>query len=79
MLFGRDAELEMLAAFAAGTAEFDSSVFLIAGDPGIGKTALLDAAVEIAERAGRTVLGITALEYEADVRCAQPIAASAAR
>ena len=67
MLFGRDAELEMLAAFAAGTAEFDSSVFLIAGDPGIGKTALLDAAVEIAERAGRAVLGITALEYEAEL------------
>jgi len=67
MLFGRDAELETLDAFAAGTAEFDSSVFLIAGDPGIGKTALLDAAVEIAERAGRAVLGITALEYEAEL------------
>jgi predicted ATP-dependent serine protease len=46
---------------------FGPSVLLIAGDPGIGKTALLDAAAESAERAGRAVLRVTALEYEADL------------
>jgi DNA-binding CsgD family transcriptional regulator len=71
MLLGRDSELEMLAAFvtgsALGSASSDSAVYLIAGDPGIGKTALLDAAAENAERAGRVVLRVTALEYEAEL------------
>ena len=33
----------------------------------MGKTALLDAASEIAEQAGRTVVRATAFEYEADL------------
>ncbi|HEY1966527.1 MAG TPA: AAA family ATPase [Pseudonocardia sp.] len=66
MLFGREAELGMVHAFARGDRQF-GPVLLFSGEPGVGKTALLDAAVEIAERAGRIVPRATALEYEADL------------
>ncbi|SDU73455.1 LuxR family transcriptional regulator [Jiangella alkaliphila] len=66
MLFGREAELGLMAAFARGAPEF-GPVLLFSGEPGAGKTALLDAGAEQAERAGRRVLRATALEYEADL------------
>ena len=73
MLFGRDAELELISALVqAGSPPSTPTpalapVLMFSGEPGVGKTTLLDAAAEISERAGRTVLRATALEYEADL------------
>jgi DNA-binding CsgD family transcriptional regulator/DNA polymerase III delta prime subunit len=66
MLVGREAELELVASFVRGEPRVPSPVLLFSGEPGVGKTALLDAASEIARDAGRTVLRATALEFEAD-------------
>ena len=67
MLVGRESELELVAAFVRGDPQFTSPVLVFSGEPGVGKTALLDEAAAIAEQAGRTVLRATALEYEADL------------
>ncbi|GAA1960740.1 AAA family ATPase [Microbacterium deminutum] len=67
MLFGRDAELALITEFMQGGSASSSPVLLFSGEPGVGKTALLDAASEIAEQAGRTAVRTTALEYEADL------------
>ena len=67
MLFGRDAELDLIAAFVRGEPQSTSPVLLFCGEPGVGKTALLDAGSEIAVQAGRTVVRATAFEYEADL------------
>ncbi len=54
-LIGRDRELEILArVFEQAAAE--GGAFLLMGEPGAGKTALLDAAAEAAEEAGTGVL-----------------------
>ncbi|GAB2641124.1 AAA family ATPase [Prescottella soli] len=65
MLFGRDGEIDLIADFVGGDARFASPVLVLSGEPGVGKTALLDVAADLAEKAGRTVLRATALEYEA--------------
>ena len=67
MLFGRDAELDLIRALVQVGASSSSPVLMFSGEPGVGKTTLLDAATEISEQAGRTVLRATALEYEADL------------
>jgi len=67
MLFGREAELELITDFVRDEPQSTSPVLLFCGEPGVGKTALLDAASEIAEQAGRTVVRATAFEYEADL------------
>ncbi len=66
-LFGRDAELELISSFVRPGVPVASPVLILSGEPGAGKTALLDAAADCAGHAGRRVLRVTALEYEAEL------------
>lgn len=54
-LIGRDQELALLDAFLSRSAA-DGGALLLTGEPGVGKTALLQAAAARAERAGSRVL-----------------------
>jgi DNA-binding CsgD family transcriptional regulator len=63
-LAGREAELRLLAGLIDGALRRGSATVLV-GDPGIGKTALLRAAAERAQRAGFTVLDTAGVETEA--------------
>lgn len=56
------------------------TVLLISGDPGVGKTSLLDAAAEIVNRAGARSLRVAASEYDSEIafaslnQCVVPLA-----
>ncbi len=65
-LVGRDGELELLGSFL-GEAAVHGGALLLSGDPGVGKTALLDAAAEQAAAAGTQVVRAAGVEFEADV------------
>ena len=66
ILVGRNDELTMIGAFVqeAGTG---GGALLLSGEPGAGKTALLDAAGELAVQAGFLVLRAAGVEFEADL------------
>lgn len=64
-LFGRDAELERItAAFTATGARRRAMLLLVSGEPGIGKSRLLEAAAEHARQAGALLLEASAYESE---------------
>ncbi|HEY9306881.1 MAG TPA: AAA family ATPase [Microbacterium sp.] len=63
-LHGRVTEIEALTGFVRGESG-GGTVLLLSGEPGIGKTALLEVAADVAEDAEIRVLNSTALEYEA--------------
>jgi DNA-binding SARP family transcriptional activator/predicted ATPase len=64
-LIGRDAELARLSAAIAGAfAERRCRAVLLRGDPGIGKSRLLQAAATVAREAGAVVLEAAAYEAE---------------
>lgn len=65
-LVGREGELAELAAFLdmAGT---NGAALLLTGDPGVGKTALLDATAELAVAKGVRVVRGSGVEYETDI------------
>jgi DNA-binding CsgD family transcriptional regulator len=65
-LVGRDDDLEILRDFLRRARENGGSL-LLSGQAGIGKTALLDAAVEAARAAGTRVLLANGVELEVDV------------
>jgi DNA-binding CsgD family transcriptional regulator len=65
-IVGREPELAVLRAFVAG--EDDSRAVVLTGRPGIGKTTLWEAAVELARDAGRRVL--TSRPSDAEARLA---------
>ena len=65
-LIGRSAELDLIDALLAGSYP-DAHGLLLRGDPGVGKTALLDAAAARAEAAGRRVLRASGVEFEAEM------------
>lgn len=65
-LFGRTAELNRLADFLDRARE-RGEARLIWGDPGVGKSALIDAAAGLAHDAGLRVLRCSGSEFEADV------------
>ncbi|HEX8519153.1 MAG TPA: AAA family ATPase [Pseudonocardia sp.] len=66
-LVGRDAELEVLRAFA-GRARANGGALLLTGGPGMGKTALLDAACRLARSdGGARVVRATGAQFEAEV------------
>jgi DNA-binding CsgD family transcriptional regulator len=65
-LLGRSRDLTLMGAFLdrAGT---DGEALLLSGEPGVGKTALLDAAADVASEAGTWVLRAAGVEFEADM------------
>jgi DNA-binding CsgD family transcriptional regulator len=65
-LIGRERELELIASFLdRGTSQGEG--LLVRGEPGVGKTALLGAAGELAFDAGTRVIRAAGVQYEADV------------
>jgi predicted ATPase len=65
-LIGRDRELATLGAFL-GEAVGDGATLLLTGEPGVGKTALLAAAAQMATTEGVRVIRGGGVEYETDV------------
>jgi DNA-binding CsgD family transcriptional regulator len=65
-LIGRDRELGILARFLDQAAA-EGGAFLLVGEPGAGKTALLEAAADAAGEAGSGVLRAAGVEFEADL------------
>ena len=65
-LIGRDRELATLGSFL-GEAVGDGATLLLTGDPGVGKTALLAAAAEMATTDGVRVIRGGGVEYETDI------------
>jgi len=65
-LFGRDRELGLIEAFITGTS-VEGGTLLLFGEPGVGKTVLLDAAAAIATAAGLRVVRAAGVEFEADL------------
>ncbi len=65
-LIGRTAELARIRAFM-DKAAVHGGALVVLGEPGVGKTALLDAAARSAHEAGARVLRAAGVEYEADV------------
>jgi hypothetical protein len=65
-LVGRSAELELIEALLAGRGPVGRGL-LLRGDPGVGKTALLDVAAARAEAAGMRVLRASGVQFEAEI------------
>jgi DNA-binding CsgD family transcriptional regulator len=65
-LLGRTTELELIEALLAGRSPAGPGL-LLRGDPGVGKTALLDAAAARAQAAGMRVLRASGAEFEAEI------------
>jgi DNA-binding CsgD family transcriptional regulator len=65
-LRGRDTELRRVAGFLSD-ASGQGSALLVAGEAGIGKTALLSVAADLARREGRLVLAAGGVEFESAV------------
>ena len=73
-LVGREAELAVVDAAIANVVGGSSRVLVVAGEPGIGKTALLEAAAERAA-SGMLVVSARAAEHEREVPFALTVAA----
>ncbi|RMI28936.1 helix-turn-helix transcriptional regulator [Nocardia stercoris] len=67
MLFGRSTEIEMIRSFMTGARGADR-VLVFGGDPGVGKSALLDVGADLATHAGRRVLRAAGVQFEADLQ-----------
>jgi hypothetical protein len=65
-LVGREADLRRIRSFI-GSIGRERNVLVLTGDPGLGKTVLLEASWEIAQSAGARPLPIVTNEYEAGV------------
>jgi DNA-binding CsgD family transcriptional regulator len=65
-LIGRREEVTALRAFIERTAN-DGEALLVLGEPGVGKTRLVDAAAQLATAAGDCVLRARGVEFEADI------------
>jgi DNA-binding CsgD family transcriptional regulator len=65
MLYGREAELQVVADLVGGLAEGVGGALVVSGEAGIGKTALFAAAADAAGAAGVRVLWATGVEAEA--------------
>jgi DNA-binding CsgD family transcriptional regulator len=65
-LVGRDRELGMIGSLLDRIA-IDGEALMLWGEPGVGKTALLDAATQTASSAGGRVLRAAGAEFEAEV------------
>jgi DNA-binding CsgD family transcriptional regulator len=65
-LVGRDRELELIRSFL-DDASSRGGALLLSGEAGVGKTALLEATVEVASAIGARVLRAVGAEFETDV------------
>ena len=65
-LTGRAGDLELIRSFV-GMAAVRGGVLLLSGEPGVGKTALLDTAASEASASGLWVLRAGGAEFEADI------------
>ena len=65
-LVGRDRELGFLREFFQQAAVSGGAV-LLSGDPGVGKTALLNDLADAASAAGTTVLRVAGAEFEGEI------------
>jgi len=65
-LTGRVRDLDFLEGFFRQAA-VSGGALLLTGDPGVGKTALVDALADAASAAGTTVLRVAGVEFEGDV------------
>ncbi len=65
MLFGREAEAAILRDLVAGARVGRSGALVLRGEPGIGKTALLESAVELMD--GGRVLRVRGVEAESEI------------
>ncbi|MBY8874494.1 AAA family ATPase [Micromonospora sp. PLK6-60] len=65
-LFGRETELARISRFLQSV-RAGGDVRMVRGEPGIGKSALLAAAADLADRDGMRVLQASGSEFEADV------------
>ena len=65
-LTGRVTELDFLRGFF-GQAVVSGGALLLTGDPGVGKTALLNALADAASAAGTMVLRVAGVEFDTDV------------
>src|SRR6266566_4827217 len=63
-LVGRDAEIDRIRSFIFA-ARTDGGALLVTGEPGVGKTVLLNAASEAASAAGMRILRAGGVEFEA--------------
>jgi DNA replication protein DnaC len=67
-LTGRDSDLDVVRAFLDDVSG-SGAALLLTGEPGVGKTALLDAVHDSAIAADVRVLRAAGVEFEADVSC----------
>src|SRR4051794_17005784 len=65
-LLGRQHDLDVVRSFV-GQASVSGGALVIAGEPGIGKTALLDAVATEAEASGTKILRAAGVEHEAGI------------
>src|SRR4051812_13868388 len=65
-LIGRQQDLDVVRSFT-GQASVSGGALVIAGEPGIGKTALLDAVATEAEASGTKILRAAGVEHEAGI------------
>ena len=65
-LFGREYEMGIVRAFL-GSAASHGGALLLSGEPGVGKTAILDATEEIALASGTTILRATGVQFAVEV------------
>jgi DNA-binding CsgD family transcriptional regulator len=63
-LVGRESEMDRIRVFLA-TARTEGGALLVTGEPGVGKTVLLNAASETASAAGMRILRAAGVEFEA--------------
>ncbi|GAB3659711.1 LuxR family transcriptional regulator [Actinocorallia lasiicapitis] len=66
-LIGRDPETVRLETLVAGIGTGIGGALLLAGDPGVGKTALLDHAAAFADGSGARLLRATGSQFEAEI------------
>jgi DNA-binding CsgD family transcriptional regulator len=66
-LFGREPEIQQLRQFAGRITQGAGEALLLSGDPGVGKTSLLDQAAAIAAGSGIRLLRATGSQFEVDI------------
>jgi DNA-binding CsgD family transcriptional regulator len=66
-LIGREPEIQQLHLFVSRITQGAGEALLLSGDPGVGKTSLLDQAAAIAADSGIRLLRATGAQFEADI------------